>query len=164
MQKCIFTAALLGLSIALTGHTQSTTIRNSNIGIEAIWAGAQAGTTRNALTQETRAAVATPRYVVTRRYTARASWYRHGTVTANGERYNPQGLTVAHRSLPFNTMVRFTNPDTGAVVVARVNDRGPYIRGREFDLSMRTAQLLGFIDRGVVNLVVEIIQENIRDG
>lgn len=164
MQKCIFTAALLGLSIAFTGQLKSTPIRNSNLGTEAIWVGAQAGTTRNALTQEARVVNTTPRYVVTRRYQARASWYRHGSVTANGERYNPNGLTVAHRSLPFNTLVRFTNPETGLVVTARVNDRGPYIRGREFDLSMRTAQLLGFIDRGVVNLVVEIIQENNRNG
>lgn len=160
MQKCIFMAALLGLSIAIAGRLQSAPIRHSNIGIEAIWSGAQAGTTRNALTQETRVVATTPRYVVARRYQARASWYRHGTVTANGERYNPNGLTVAHKTLPFNTLVRFTNPENGNVVVARVNDRGPYIRGREFDLSMRTAQLLGFLDRGVVNLVIEIIQEN----
>jgi rare lipoprotein A len=67
------------------------------------------------------------------------------------------GLTVAHRTLPFNTMVKFTNPSNGNIVVVRVNDRGPMIKGREFDLSMRAAQLLGMIDRGVVNLVVDII-------
>jgi rare lipoprotein A len=101
---------------------------------------------------------ARPTYTVTRRYQAVASWYRHGKVTANGERFDPNGLTVAHKSLPFNTMVRLTNPNTEQTVVVRVNDRGPYIRGREFDLSMRSAQLLGFQDRGVVRLNVEIIK------
>ena len=99
-----------------------------------------------------------PTYTVTRRYQAVASWYKHGKVTANGERFDPNGLTVAHRSLPFNTMIRLTNPSTEQTVVVRVNDRGPYIRGREFDLSMRSAQLLGFQDRGVVRLNVEIIK------
>lgn len=99
-----------------------------------------------------------PRYTVVRTYQATASWYRHGRVTANGERFDPNGLTVAHRSLPFNTMVRLTNPNTGQTVLVRVNDRGPYIRGREFDLSMRSAQLLGFQDRGVVRLNVEIVR------
>jgi len=89
---------------------------------------------------------------------AYASWYRHGRITANGERYDPNGLTVAHKRLPFNTMVRFTNPENGRSVIARVNDRGPYIRGRDFDLSMRSAQLLGFYEKGVVRLEVEIIR------
>lgn len=99
-----------------------------------------------------------PAHAVTRRYQAVASWYRHGKVTANGERFDPNGLTVAHKSLPFNTMIQFTNPSTGQSIVARVNDRGPFIRGREFDLSLRSAQLLGFQDRGVVRLNVEILK------
>lgn len=101
-----------------------------------------------------------PRYVVVRRYQAVASWYRHGRTTANGERFDPNGLTVAHKSLPFNTLVRFTNPETGVTITTRVNDRGPYIRGREFDLSMRSAQILGFQEKGVVRLNVEIIRDN----
>jgi rare lipoprotein A (peptidoglycan hydrolase) len=92
-----------------------------------------------------------PRYII-------ASWYRHGRITANGERYNPNGLTVAHKSLPFNTMIRFTNPENGISVIVRVNDRGPYIRGRDFDLSVRSAQLLGFYERGVARLDMEIIR------
>ena len=99
-----------------------------------------------------------PEPVVIRRYQAVASWYRHGTVTANGERFDPNGLTVAHKTLPFNTMVQLTNPDTGQSIIVRVNDRGPYIRGREFDVSLRSAQLLGFQDRGVVRLNVEIFK------
>lgn len=91
-----------------------------------------------------------PRYIT-------ASWYRHGRVTANGERFDPNGLTVAHKRLPFNTMIRFTNPENGLSIIARVNDRGPYIRGRDFDLSSRSAQLLGFYEKGVVRLDMEII-------
>lgn len=109
----------------------------------------------NAQTQEARennAAATMPR----RTYNARASWYKHGRVTANGERYDPMGLTVAHRSLPFGTIVRFTNPENGKSVVARVNDRGPYIRGREFDLSLGSAKVLDIEQRGVAFLLIEI--------
>ena len=91
-----------------------------------------------------------PRYII-------ASWYRHGRITANGERYDPNGLTVAHKRLPFNTMIRFTNPENGLSIITRVNDRGPYIRGRDFDLSARSAQLLGFYEKGVARLDMEII-------
>ena len=160
MQRCIFTAALLGLSIAIFGPKLALSAPSNNLSrTEVTRSDARVGSTSNALTQETRRN-SSSRKVVTQPYTARASWYRHGTVTANGERYNPRGLTVAHRTLPFNTMIRFTNPETGASVVARVNDRGPFIRGREFDLSMGSAQLLGIIDRGVANVIVEVIQEN----
>ena len=101
------------------------------------------------------AAVQAP--TVVRTYSARASWYRHGRVTANGESYNPMGHTVAHKSLPFGTMVRFTNPETGQTVVARVNDRGPFIRGREFDLSLGSARAVGMEQRGVMILRIEIL-------
>jgi rare lipoprotein A len=90
-------------------------------------------------------------------YTARASWYQMGRVTANGERYNPDGLTVAHRRYPFGTVIRLTNPTNGRSVIVRVNDRGPFIRGRDFDVSRGAARQLDFIDRGVVNLVVEVL-------
>jgi len=94
---------------------------------------------------------------VVRRYNARASWYRHGKITANGERYNPMGLTAAHRSLPFGTIVRLTNPENGRVVVIRINDRGPFIRGREFDLSLGSARALGIEEKGLAVLLVEVM-------
>jgi len=59
----------------------------------------------------------------------------HGNRTANGERYNAYGRTVAHKWLPFGTNLQVTNQHNGASVVVRVNDRGPYIRGRDLDLS-----------------------------
>ena len=158
MQKCIFIAALLGLSIATYGPIKAST-HNNNSPSEVIRSDARVGNA-NALTQETRRARSSRSVVIRTKYRAVASWYRHGTVTANGERYNPNGFTVAHRTLPFNTWVRFTHPETGAEVVARVNDRGPYVRGREFDLSMGAARHLGILERGVVALDIEIFQEN----
>ena len=96
--------------------------------------------------------------IVIRSYTTVVSWYRHGRVTANGERYNPLGLTVAHKRLPFGTMIRFTHPETGVSVIVRVNDRGPWVPGREFDLSLGAAQALNIVERGVVRLQVEILR------
>jgi rare lipoprotein A len=152
-------AALLGLSIALTlGHSVSASTVNISSRSE-VTSDARVGTTSNALTQESRRQISARRVVRQTKYRAVVSWYRHGSVTANGERYNPMALTVAHRTLPFNTWVRFTNPETGVDVVARVNDRGPFVRGREFDLSMGTARSLGIIDRGIANVIIEIVQE-----
>lgn len=72
-----------------------------------------------------------------------ASWYHKGKRTANGERYNPDGITAAHRSLPFGTRVQVTNKRTGRSVIVRINDRGPFIRGRIIDLSRGAKRKLG---------------------
>ena len=96
-------------------------------------------------------------HTVIRRYNAHTSWYRHGRITANGERFNPLGMTAAHKSLPFGTIVRFTNPDNGLSITVRINDRGPFIRGRDFDLSLGAARALDMEQRGVMMLVVEIM-------
>ena len=87
-----------------------------------------------------------------------ASWYGpgfHGEVTANGERYNMDSLTAAHRTLPMPSIVRVTNLENGRSIRLRVNDRGPYARGRIIDLSRRAATLLGFIDRGTARVRVQ---------
>ena len=76
-------------------------------------------------------------------FLALASWYGpgfYGNRTANGEVYTGNELTVAHKSLPFGTRVRVTNPRTGQTAVLRVNDRGPFIGAREFDLGRAAAQ------------------------
>lgn len=164
--------ALLSLSVLLfcvPDAAQNNNIARDNILTEERVVSSQADTveatptvvtveTNNAHIQEVsdNNAAAKERRVV-RRYNAKASWYRHGRVTANGESYNPMGLTVAHRSLPFGTIVRFTNPDNGRSVIVRVNDRGPYIRGREFDLSLGSARALGFEHTGIMVLRVEIM-------
>lgn len=79
-----------------------------------------------------------------------ASWYAEGKQTANGERFNPDGLTCAHRSLPFGTQLRVSY--NGRSTVCRVNDRGPFIRGRVLDLSRGTARALGMLGAGVVRV------------
>ena len=80
-----------------------------------------------------------------------ASYYAdqfNGRRTANGERFSNSDYTAAHRTLPFGTRVRVTNPANGASVVVRINDRGPFTRGRMIDLSRAAAQDLGLIQRG----------------
>lgn len=81
----------------------------------------------------------------------------HGRPTANGEHFNMNAMTAAHRSLPFGTRVKVTYPQTGRSVTVRINDRGPYIRGRTFDLSRGAAAALGMIDAGVAKVKVEIL-------
>jgi rare lipoprotein A len=78
--------------------------------------------------------------------TVRATWYGHelaGNRTASGERFNPNGLTAAHRSLPFGTCLRVSNPKTGRKVAVRINDRGPFTKGVSLDLSYGAAQAIG---------------------
>jgi rare lipoprotein A len=78
--------------------------------------------------------------------TVRATWYGNelaGNRTANGERFNPNGLTAAHRTLPFGTCLLVGNPKTGRTVKVRVNDRGPFTKGNSLDLSAGAARAIG---------------------
>lgn len=81
-----------------------------------------------------------------------ASWYALYSQTASGERMNPAELTAAHRTLPFGTKLKVTNQKNGKSVIVRVNDRGPFIKGRVIDLSKAAASKLGFIKSGVTNI------------
>lgn len=90
-----------------------------------------------------------------RSFSGIASFYGSGTRTASGARYNPSGLTCAHRSLPFGTRLRVTH--AGRSVVVTVNDRGPFIRGRVLDLSTGAARAVGLTSRGVGRVVAEVI-------
>ena len=84
-----------------------------------------------------------------------ASVYAYsGERTASGERASPRGLTAAHRTLPFGTMVRVTNVHNGRSVIVRINDRGPFVLGRIIDLTPAGAHLLGF--DGLANVEVSI--------
>ena len=88
----------------------------------------------------------------------KASYYgsrHHGRRTASGERFDQNALTAAHRTLPFGTRVRVTNLNNARTVVVRINDRGPYGRGRIIDLSFKAAQQLDMIRTGVVPVRVE---------
>ena len=90
-----------------------------------------------------------------------ASWYGrqfHGRKTASGERYNMNGLTAAHRYLPFGTKLKVTCKQTGKSVIVRVNDRGPFHGNRVLDLSKGAAQQLGLTQRGVGSVKIEKIK------
>jgi rare lipoprotein A len=87
--------------------------------------------------------------------TGAASWYGpgfHGKRTANGETFNTNALTAAHKTLPFGTQVRVKNERTGKSVVVRINDRGPYAHGRVIDLSKAAAAAVGISGVGQVTL------------
>lgn len=87
-----------------------------------------------------------------------ASWYSSGRRTANGQHFNPNGNTVAHRTLPFGTQLKLTNPYNGKSIVAIVNDRGPFVRGTGLDVTRGGAQRLGFINQGKTRLVMEVLR------
>jgi len=94
-----------------------------------------------------------------------ASWYGedfHGGATANGETYDMNALTAAHRTLPLPSMVRVTNLDNGRQLALRINDRGPFVNNRIIDVSRRAAQLLGFEQAGTARVRVEILEAESR--
>jgi len=86
--------------------------------------------------------------------TGKASYYKHGARTANGERFNPNGYTAAHRTLPFGTKVLVTNVKTGKSVIVRINDRGPFIKSRIIDVSYGAAKVLGMTGAGVATVKI----------
>ncbi|WBC03157.1 septal ring lytic transglycosylase RlpA family protein [Micromonospora sp. WMMA1976] len=86
-----------------------------------------------------------------------ASFYAEGQMTANGESFNPNALTAAHKTLPFNTKVRVTNPANGKSVVVRINDRGPFIDGRCLDLSRAAFATIAATSLGHVNVRYEVL-------
>jgi len=91
-----------------------------------------------------------------------ASWYGedfHGWVTANGEIYDMEALTAAHRTLPLGTWLRVTNVENGRQVRVRINDRGPYLNGRVVDLSLAAARELEMVESGVAAVHLEVVSE-----
>lgn len=89
-----------------------------------------------------------------------ASWYGpgfHGNTSASGEIFNQRELTAAHRELPFGTYVRVTNLDNGMSVIVRINDRGPFVRGRIIDLSAAAAESIGMINSGIAPVRIDVL-------
>jgi rare lipoprotein A len=87
-----------------------------------------------------------------------ASFYTEGTQTASGERFDTNELTAAHRTLPFGTRLRVTNVATGRSVTVRVNDRGPFVPGRDVDVSYSAAETLGMVGRGIAKVKLDVVQ------
>ena len=93
-----------------------------------------------------------------------ASFYTEGIQTANGERFNTNAMTAAHRTLPFGTKLRVTSLTSGRSVTVRVNDRGPYIKGRVVDLSLSAAKALGMVDAGVAKVRLDVLSRPKRQA
>jgi rare lipoprotein A len=92
-----------------------------------------------------------------------ASYYGgrfHGRKTASGERFNQNAMTAAHKTLPLGTKVRVTNLRNGETVDVKINDRGPYIKGRIIDLSKGAARRLGMIRSGIAKVRLEVVSES----
>lgn len=110
------------------------------------------------ITENSNVNISTIRYVDLG--TMRTSWYGprfHGRFTANGEIYDQTAFTAAHKSLKFGTILKVTNPINRKSIIVRINDRGPYIPGRQLDLSKAAAEELDLLTNGVKRLKVEEI-------
>jgi len=103
-----------------------------------------------------------PQYAVKAVERGQASWYsirsNRGTHTASGQRLCDKSLTAAHKTLPMGTKVKVTNEANGRSEIVTINNRGPYIRGRIIDVTVGTAERLGFRQRGVVPVKVEVLK------
>jgi rare lipoprotein A len=87
-----------------------------------------------------------------------ASWYSAGKITANGERFYPYKYTAAHRTLAFGTIVRVTNPTTKKHIDVRINDNGPFVRGRTIDLSKAAFKAIADLDTGVIDVELRVVR------
>ncbi|HAE08841.1 MAG TPA: septal ring lytic transglycosylase RlpA family protein, partial [Alphaproteobacteria bacterium] len=134
---------------------------------------------RNAVSESLTNVVAAPRYKVGDPYniagvwyyperdltydeTGIGSWYGDefaGRLTANGEIFDPNKVTAAHKTLPMPSVVRVTNLDNGKSLVVRINDRGPFVSGRIIDLSREAARLIGYRDNGLAKVRVQVLAE-----
>jgi len=106
-------------------------------------------------------AAADARALTGQHFTGTASFYGpgfHGKKTASGERFDMYGLSAAHRTLPFGTVLRVTNLANGKTVEVRVNDRGPFKRGRVLDLSVGAARRLDMVGTGTARVRCEVVE------
>lgn len=99
---------------------------------------------------------------VVKSYQGTATWYQCCNKTASGEKFNPNKYSAAHRTLPFGTMLRLTNVGNGNSIDVIVNDRGPFVKNKEIDVSRGAAKALGFFHSGTAKLLIEVL-ENERE-
>jgi len=92
-----------------------------------------------------------------RSFSGFAAYYWESSRTATGGRFNPSEFTAAHRTLPFGTRVRVTDPKSGRSVIVTINDRGPFNKGRVIDVSLSAARALGMIGRGIIYVRAEVL-------
>ncbi|MEV0004240.1 septal ring lytic transglycosylase RlpA family protein [Micromonospora sp. NPDC050980] len=118
---------------------------------------ASRGKARTAAPKPTATKKKTPAPTVVDSGSCGASFYDEGQMTANGETFDPDALTAAHKTLPFDTKVRVTNPANGKSVVVRINDRGPYIDGRCLDLSRAAFAAIASTGLGEVSVRYEVL-------
>ena len=105
----------------------------------------------------------TKEYAESHALAGKASWYGdkfHGRLTASGETYNMNANTAAHKTLPFGTIVRVTNTANNKSVDVKINDRGPYVKGRVIDLSHKAFSQIGDVKKGVATVKIEIIDDS----
>jgi rare lipoprotein A len=112
----------------------------------------------SALPSATASPSASPTPVVVSTGTCKATFYGTGTGTASGEKFNPNAMTAAHKTLPFGTRVRVTNLANGKQVTVRINDRGPYGAGRCLDLTTAAFKMIGSTSTGVLNVRYEVLK------
>lgn len=158
-------AMVLGLSMMLSGCAETELV--SHLFKKATWAGSQetAGTYKVGNPYTVSGVRYHPREDFNKVETGIASWYGpnfHGKRTANGEIYDQNALTAAHRTLQMPSLVRVTNLQNGKSVVVRINDRGPFKRGRVIDVSKKAASLLGFINQGTAKVRIEVLEKESR--
>ncbi len=124
-------------------------------------------TTGNA-TSNNRNNTTDPQYAVKSIQQGKASWYsvrtNYGTRTASGQRLSNQAFTAAHKTLPMGTKVRVTNEANGKSEVVTITDRGPYVKGRIIDVTIGSAERLGFAQRGVAPVKIEVLGKIKAEG
>ena len=135
------------LSQSLLAHNFNNEQKNTNL-------------TDNIRSQSEQKILSGDRSLIANSVSGKASWYGpgfHGRLTANGERYNQNAMTAAHRNLRFGTKVKVTNLNNGRSVIVRINDRGPFIKGRLIDVSAAAARSLNMIHSGVAPVKITVL-------
>jgi rare lipoprotein A len=177
LKRCLQVLASWGTAAMLAACAQSSVVRDKSASYQAA-SETPAGLNRSAVVRPTARHVAGVRKIrVATRHVAIghkkrtrltrhrgagsrevASFYDHDSETASGEKFDPQQLTAAHRTLPFGTRLRVTNLANGRSVTVRVNDRGPFIRGRTVGVSSSAADALQMTERGVVDVKLDVVR------